>query len=440
MELNKIYHGKMEEVLKDFPDNSVDSIVTDPPYGLKFMGKKWDYEIPAVSQWEQVLRVLKPGGHILCACGTRTQHRMAVNVEDAGFEIRDIISWIYGSGFPKSLDVSKAIDNKFGAERKVVGKYKLPNGSDWNLTQDADPGAPHTGGTFTSSGTRKLDISAPETDQAIKWNGWGTALKPAHELWTFARKPISENTIAENVLKHGTGGINIDASRVEFKNNNDKDSATWGRGTDILSGNYVGAQHGNGKENIEANPKGRFPANVIFDEFTGKVLDDQSGILTSGKREPIAGNKKTNGIYGTLKDSNTFFESNEGGASRFFYCAKASRTERNKGLEYFDIKPLLWSSGTQNPGSFQSEGTNRSSQNFHPTVKPIDLMRYLVRLVTPKGGVCLDPFSGSGSTLIACKLELFNYIGIDMNEYYCKITEARLNAWNPEKYIKQELF
>ncbi len=209
VEKNIIHLGKAETILPTLQSGSVDSCVTDPPYGLKFMGKKWDYEIPSVSLWKEVLRVLKPGGHILVACGTRTQHRMAVNIEDAGFEIRDIVSWWYGSGFPKSLDVSKAIDKQAGAEREIVGE-KSSDPLRFKKYKEQDGCERLTFGN---------NITAPSTEAAKQWEGWGTALKPACELWTLARKPLSESTVAENVLKHGTGGINIDGCRITVDKN-----------------------------------------------------------------------------------------------------------------------------------------------------------------------------------------------------------------------------
>lgn len=410
MEINKIYHGKMEEVLPTFPENVIHSIIGDPPYGLKFMGKKWDYDVPSVDQWKAAYRTLKPGGYMLIACGTRTQHRMVVNIEDAGFEIRDVITWHYGSGFPKSLDISKAIDKASGAEREVISEGKpvkrIIPGADQNKT----------GSWIKDNGryfTPKETIAA--TEGAQEWEGWGTALKPATEFWTLCRKPLSENTVAENVLKHGTGGINIDACRIEFTNEKDKKSAVWGRGTDILGGNYVGATHTSGKENIEPNNKGRFPANLILDDFMAAELDKQSEILTTGssKSSYIRKESLNNCMSGKNYERPMMdFEGDSGGASRFFYVAKASQEERSKGLD----------------------------KNFHPTVKPIELMRHLVKMITPKGGICVDPFCGSGTTLIACKLELMNYIGIEMEKDYVEISEARIAAWNPEKYKPQTLF
>ena len=384
---HQLHHGDCLEVLRSMPDCSVDSIVTDPPYGLSFMGKKWDYDVPSVDVWVECLRVLKPGGHLLAFAGTRTQHRMAVRIEDAGFEIRDMIAWVYGSGFPKSLDVSKAIDKNNGevgrlfrftewmrttgltskqidqatetnmgghyltaksqpaiptrrlwsklrplcgqvpdwvdelverieAEREVVGQ-KIVNGEEGTAGGYQNGIASVRGSDISIQ--RQINITAPSTDAARQWQGWGTALKPALEPITVARKPLI-GTVAENVLQHGTGAINVDGGRVEG---------------------------------------GRWPANFIHD-----------------------GSEEATDL---LKDS-----------ARFFYCAKASKADRG--------------------------------ENHHPTVKPTDLMRYLCRLVTPPNGIVLDPFNGSGSTGCAAVLEGFQYIGIEREAEYIAISEKRIQA------------
>lgn len=418
MTRQKIICGDNNEVLKDFADNSIDSCVTDPPYGLKFMGKKWDYEVPKVELWKEVYRVLKPGAHILVACGTRTQHRMAVNIEDAGFEIRDVISWIYGSGFPKSLDISKAIDKQAGAEREKIKRVR----SDGKLTgQDT--------GTFMS-GVPTVDMQYsddPITDESKQWNGWGTALKPAQELWTLARKPLSEDTVAENVLKHGTGGINIDGTRIGDRG---KEQFTGAKnGTINAYGDYFY------KKSEIPLPSGRFPANIILDEFMASELDKQSGITTSSGEsgEKSMGALGKNGKYGNyalnVLADNAGGLGDTGGASRFFYCAKADGYERNNGLGKFEPKKMDLNRKEGNVGGDNPRNRGvHERKNFHPTVKPIDLMRYLVRLITPKGATILDPFNGSGTTGIAAKLEFMNYIGIEKEEDYCKISEARIAA------------
>lgn len=372
----KLIKGDCLEALKQLPDNSIDSIVTDPPYGISFMGKKWDYQVPSVETFQEMLRVLKPGGHMLCACGTRTQHRMAVNIEDAGFEIRDVITWLYGSGFPKSMDISKAIDKKFGAEREVIGQKDVgPNIRGNNFHGD--------------SGDRMIaEITNPATDEAKQWQGWGTALKPACEFWTLARKPLSEKTVADNVLKHGTGGINIDGCRIEGE------PVESGRGGRKPIG--LGWGH-DGQSTSSLNTQGRFPANLILDKEAAKALDEQSGIE----------------------------------ASRFFYVAKASKSERNVGLDHLPKK--LAGTYAQDEWSRNNMGNTPDSQrlpvsNFHPTVKPIKLMQHLVKMITPLNGIVLDPFMGSGSTGVAAVKEGFGFVGIEREESYFEICKARIEV------------
>lgn len=300
--------GNCLDKLKDLPDNSLDSIVTDPPYGLSFMGKKWDCEVPSIEIWKECLRVLKPGGHLLSFGGTRTYHRLVVNIEDAGFEIRDCIQWLYGSGFPKSHNIKE-------------GDYK----------------------------------------------GWGTALKPANEPICVARKPLEKGlTVAENVLKWGCGAINIDASRI-------------------------------GRVAYIPDAQGRWPANIILDEEAAAVLDEQSGVLKSGelKGYNIPGASANGHLQGRASRLIEKSTADSGGASRFFYVAKASKKDRGEG-------------------------------NNHPTVKPIKLMEYLIKLVTPLNGTVLDPFMGSGTTGVAAKNLGFKFIGCEMNPEYFKISETRI--------------
>ena len=378
----KLMLGNCLDRLKELDDNSVDSIVTDPPYGLSFMGKKWDYDVPAVNIWEECFRVLKPGGHLLAFAGTRTQHRMAVNIEDAGFEIRDMIAWVYGSGFPKSHNISKAIDKMAGAEREVVGigAASRPNAKNHNVRTRGD----FSGDVFET---------VPATPEAQQWDGWGTALKPALEPITVARKPVAEKSIAENVLKYGTGAINIDASRVETNPEVD-DPRLGGNGswsTDNMAknayGDYEGGQH-------SSHSSGRFPANLIHDG-SDEVVE-------------LAGD-----------------------SARFFYCAKASKKDRDEGLDHMEEQQFVqWQTGNGASGkpSSMSEGRDTKRKNTHPTVKPTDLMKYLVRMVTPKGGVVLDPFMGSGSTGKAAKLEGFDFIGIEMDEEYFLLAKSRIDG------------
>jgi site-specific DNA-methyltransferase (adenine-specific) len=397
MEINiDLRLGDCLEVLKTIPDNSVDSVVTDPPYGLGFMNKEWDSpeKLRQLTQREQkrsaerkadgksptdapfsksvppglaikgakegkwfqdwcelwaaeCLRILKPGGHILSFSAPRTYHRMATAFEDAGFEIRDQLMWVFGSGFPKSHNIGKAIKE--------------------------------------------------END----WNGWGTALKPAHEPIVMGRKPLSEKSIADNVLKHGTGGINIDGSRVEMKDkgNINFDRPRVRKDQKEYFGNHLPDGYFKNEDFKEYNEAGRFPANIIFDEEAGQLLDEQSG---KSKTKANKNYKHSN----TETESNTFTgrgtytpREDEGGASRFFYCPKAAKKDRNEG----DVS------------------------NGHPTVKPTDLMRYLINLITPPNGVVLDPFMGSGSTGKAAVRCGLNFIGIEKEQEYMNIAEQRIN-------------
>lgn len=360
--------------MKTLDDNSVDSIVTDPPYGLSFMGKKWDYDVPSVEVWKEAMRVLKPGGHALIACGTRTQHRMVCNIEDAGFEIRDVVSWIYGSGFPKSLNISKAIDKAAGVERE---KIMVPTKKGNHAGQAGDIALGASGMT---------DISKPATEAAKEWDGWGTALKPACEFFTLCRKPLSEKTIAANVLKWGTGGINIDGCRVETE-----ESTQRSCGPDSEhAGQFRRSQGG-----IRGKPAGtgRFPANLIHDG-SQEVLD-------------------------------LFPETGDKSPSRFFYCAKASKKDRDEGCEGFDAVENSngdkWSDVDRRDGKIPV-----LRKNTHPTVKPTTLMAYLCKLITPQGGVVLDPFMGSGSTGKAAVREGFSFVGCELDEDYFNIAKARI--------------
>jgi site-specific DNA-methyltransferase (adenine-specific) len=394
IELNRIYNMDCLEGMKLLDDNSIDSIVTDPPYELGFMGKKWDSTGIAynVDVWRECLRVLKPGGHLLAFGGTRTYHRMACAIEDAGFEIRDQMQWIYGSGFPKSHNISKAIDKKFGAKREVIKTVKGmgKQNPEWNGTAK---------GRKENYYKPEYQLTASATPEAKQWDGWGTALKPAHEPIVLARKPISEKTIAENVLKWGTGGLNIDGCRIPTEDDLgrlNKSSATWG-----TYGNGPSSQYGKPVEE-----QGRFPANVILDEEAGKLLDEQSGILKSGALKPYQENHQNASSY-KMNRYKTFAQpANEGGASRFFYCAKASKKERGEG-------------------------------NNHPTVKPVSLIKYLVTLVTPPDGVCLDPFIGSGTTAIACISTNCNYIGFELDKHYCEIANERIRKALAEKVVSE---
>jgi site-specific DNA-methyltransferase (adenine-specific) len=420
----KIIHGNNLDVLPTLADNSIDSIVTDPPYELGFMGKKWDSSGIAysVELWQQCLRVLKPGGHLLSFGGTRTYHRVAVAIEDAGFELRDSIAWLYGSGFPKSLDVSKAIDShkKFGGSSTRL-KRKALMGDDYTPSKVVGKNRAGYERSMNAPSTVAPIRTDKITPEAQQWQGWGTALKPAFEPVIVARKPI-EGTVANNVLKWGTGGLNIDGSRI---------------GTETISthnapkGSFAGGEPDRGSDTSSYKEHtGRWPANIILDPYTAELLDEQSGYSVSraGKARTTKNDPTvfTSGLNATGQEHN-----DSGGASRFFYVAKASKRDRNEGLEELpDTHPgeitgrKAGSAGAQNGGYAGMTETPR--KNIHPTVKPTSLMEYLIKLVTPPKGTVLDPFTGSGSTGKAAILQGFDFIGIEMTEEYLPIIEGRL--------------
>jgi site-specific DNA-methyltransferase (adenine-specific) len=384
-----IHLGDCLDVLRTLPDASVDAVVTDPPYGLSFMGKRWDYDVPTVEVWAECLRVLKPGGHLLAFAGTRTQHRMAVRIEDAGFEIRDMIAWVYGSGFPKSLDVSKAIDRAAGAEREVVGSRKL-TGTARIIGGQGGATAGRAADAYAEGETRdELSITAPATPEAQQWSGWGTALKPALEPITVARKPL-EGTVAANVLEHGTGGLNVDGCRVGTTK--DVPASVSKKAPANCYGKYPEAGETPGVGGHDPN-LGRWPANLIHDgcdEVVGLFPQTTSGGFSGTIQRATNGPSKGNELERIREDR----APDTGSAARFFYTAKCSKSDR--------------------------EGSD------HPTMKPTDLMRYLCRLVTPPGGVVLDPFMGSGSTGKAAMLEGFGFIGIEREAAYHAIAERRI--------------
>lgn len=377
-------------------DNSVDAIVTDPPYGLSFMGKRWDYDVPSVELWAECLRVLKPGGHLLAFAGTRTQHRMAVRIEDAGFEIRDMIAWVYGSGFPKSLDIGKAIDKAAGVERKVIGIAADFARDNANRKTDGSHAKPTQ--QVAKNDRWSQSITTPATDAAKQWDGWGSALKPALEPITLARKPLDERTIAANVLTWSTGGVNVNGCRI------DRGAKTGG-----------------------------FPANFIHDGSDEVVR--LFPVTTSGDIKAIPyTNTSGKNVFGKQTGIKRAMKGDTGSAARFFYCAKAPRSEREAGLEGVEARQKVFNgqsgeSAGMAPGSVEDKFTTRPSRNHHPTVKPITLMRYLCRLVTPPGGIVLDPFAGSGTTGCAAILEGFEFIGLERDEEYAKIAEQRIVYW-----------
>jgi site-specific DNA-methyltransferase (adenine-specific) len=416
----KILHGDNREVMKTFADNTFHAIVTDPPYELGFMGKKWDNSGIAYDPkvWTQALRILKPGGYLLSFGGSRTYHRMACAIEDAGFEIRDMIEWLYGSGFPKSLDVSKAMDKAVGATRKVVGKATRHSGQSYKWADEI---------RHPTHSEEKSAITAPSTPNAQLWSGYGTALKPAHEPICVARKPLI-GTVVENVLAHGAGAINIDACRIgtERRTYDLKGNAPGSKtinqlsrkdGSDNPNAKALGS-YGTGSKQIKIGEKttqGRFPANLILDEVAAAMLDEQSGQLTSGKLGAVT-TPKQNAVFGKFATANVNdFEANTGGASRFFYTAKASGTDRGNNVK--GALPLF--------GVAEEE-----FRNTHPTVKPVALMLYLLKLVCPMvEGIkphVLDPFLGSGTTAIACKQLGIDCTGIELEAEHIAIANERL--------------
>ena len=483
----RLYNENNMESLKVLEANSVDSIVTDPPYGLSFMNKKWDYDVPSVDFWKEVYRVLKPGGHILSFGGTRTYHRLVVAIEDAGFEIRDTIMWIYGSGFPKSLNIGKAVDKIEGNEREVVGtlenyQNKSSAGANSHMMEQVKP---------------RIDL--PITKGSSEYEGWGSALKPAVEPIVLARKPLSEKSIAENVMRWRTGGLNIDGCRIGFQG--DKPNQIDCKRNKENQTGWAASGLADKPDPYIPNDTGRFPANVILecicdeviqgergepvkskgrdrtkheynsvenngsydgtgtiDNYNDKgdihtnpdcpcyIMDEQSGVSKSRNKYPEVSldNLPMNHYDGTKmkhisgREQTKKFFTDKGGASRFFYRAKVSKKERNLGLDEFEDKKLCQGGYG---GEWYSEkesdiGLNKIKihKNNHPTVKPINLLTYLCRLITPPNGVVLDPFMGSGSTGIAALLEGFDFVGMELDKDYYQIAQKRIE--NYELYRK----
>ena len=434
----KLINNDCIAAMKEMADNSVDSIVTDPPYELGFMGKSWDASGIAfnIEVWQEALRVLKPGGHLIAFSGSRTYHRMAVAIEDAGFEIRDQIMWVYGSGFPKSLNIAKAIDKIEGVEPTVIGE-RMAQGSARKIK-----GTNAAANKIPNSGSLEYDETViyetkATSDAAKQWQGWGTALKPAHEPMVLARKPVI-GTVAANVLTHGVGGLNIDGSRVSMGDEYDpKKIQRQGKNDGVVD---FGAGGLIGKEIQTYKEGGRWPANFIHDGSDEVVsLFPDTKATGSGK---VSGFRKGGasensvGLAGIKNAADGFSDS--GSAARFFYCAKASKRDRNEGLDGFISKFTAAAEFRPNHMEKALEGESgnpygrfRPVANHHPTVKPTDLMRYLCRLITPPEGIVLDPFMGSGSTGKAAMLEGFDFIGIDQSAEYVAIAQARI-AWAKE--------
>lgn len=460
--MNKILIGDCLIKLKELEDNSVDSIVTDPPYELGFMGKSWDNTGIAnnVELWKECLRVLKPGGHLLAFSGTRTYHRMAVAIEDAGFEVRDMIEWVYGSGFPKSHNIGKNIEKiKVGGIKnlKQIGTkkgIKVETG-----TRGFSYSKEYVAGK--SMGGNQISGDIPVYEITSEWEGWGTALKPAHEPICLARKPLGEKTVAENVLKYGTGGINIDESRVGTEERYNAPAGNKAGGNSLNMSVTGMPQDADGTTAI-----GRFPANLIHDNSEevrecfpneserffkniplsqkdlwipeilrqpGFILEDGTPIVQKINGELVYKTEGDSVEIGTKDSEKSFGFSELQNPKSIIYQAKASKSERNKGCEDLEDKFRAGLAGadrdTDEPLDDVSERfRTQPAKNNHPTVKPIALMEYLIKMVTPKGGIVLDPFAGSGSTLVAAKENGYQYIGIEMTPEYIPIIKARLNA------------
>ena len=397
MAVLELLHGDCRTVMAGLPAASVDAVVCDPPYGLSFMGKDWDHGVPGVAFWSAALRLAKPGAHLLAFGGTRTFHRLAVAIEDAGWEIRDTVMWVYGSGFPKSHDVGKGIDKAAGAQREAVTTRKAADLFEAErevASQSAHKSgiANGTKGHRTVGGTiaQHVDITAPATDAARQWDGWGTALKPAWEPIIVARKPL-EGTVAANVLAHGTGALNIDGCRVAGVPLSVPQPVF-----NSPTGRTYGMKTGEGRNGEMSQSTGRWPANLIHDGS-----DEVVALFPVDKPHKMVRNRTlgarpfNNDGKATEYETTETIEDSGGSAARFFYCAKASKADRDEG-------------------------------NMHPTVKPTALMRYLCKLVTPPAGTVLDPFMGSGSTGKAAVLEGFGFIGIEQDAEYIDIARARI--------------
>jgi len=489
-----LYLGDCLEIMPTLEAGSVDAIVTDPPYFIGFMGKEFDKPVDNISvnvdMWREVLRVAKPGAHLLAFGSPRTNHRMVVAIEDAGWEIRDTVYWVHGQGFPKSLNIGKAIDKVDAAEARMIRKYKFTewmvgachlNGSGMDRIcgtntmgrhwTDRPPGGkqpdvptreyfemlrPHFSGNVpawveqmvdertiesenfkrrevvgtktaglgsgktyafqddNNCASKEVDITAPATPEAQQWDGWGTGLKPAVEPIVLARKPLSEKTVAANVLKWGTGALNIDASRIPI--NGEKIN--------------VGSQHGGGEYSgwgfkmglPRKDGQGRWPAHVIHDG--SQEVMDLFPQTTSGKMK-AGQDRNSKPLFGSENDFINETYGDSGSAARFFYCAKPSKRERDAGCEGMELRNNMRVNAPR-----ENEGEKRANKmrNHHPTVKPLALMRYLITLITPPGGIVLDPFAGSGTTGVAAKELGFDFIGIEKDPEYFKIAEARING------------
>lgn len=431
-----IAHGEVVEVLRDFKDASFDALLCDPPYGFSFMGKAWDYDVPSVDLWRECLRVLKPGAPLVAFGGSRTYHRLACGIEDAGFELRDCLMWLYGKGFPKSQNIAIAIDKSAGAVREVVGTR--------TLTGNAALTTKEKGGTYGvqvgSVPAKEVNVTAASTPLAKAWYGYGTALKPAHEPIVLARKPI-ESTMVANVGRYGVGGLDIDGCRIGKHELTPEQRAA--KSKHRTSPNTHGVHRGQGSPEEQAlliaqyvQETGRWPANLILDEEAAALLDASVAPTTSTPYPEHAApgavlpmNRRTAGGY-----------ADSGGPSRFFYCSKVSTKEREAGCEGLTLRSAGEVTGGREEGSEGLDnpragaGRTGGARNHHPTLKPLSLTTWLARLICPPNpGVILVPFAGAGSEMIGClKAGWPAVFGIEREAEYVEIARARLAYWCKE--------
>jgi predicted RNA methylase len=415
-----LHTGDCLAIMPTMDADSVDTIITDPPYGLGFMGKDWDHGVPGVPFWAAALRVAKPGAMLLAFGGTRTWHRLAVAIEDAGWEIRDTLMWLYGQGFPKSHDISKAIDKAAGAEREIVRHSDSRGRYDNSSRMSAAAGA--LGGDFHMP-YGAYDATAPATPAAALWDGWGTALKPAWEPIIVAMKPC-DGTFAENALEWKVAGLWVDGGRIGICAGDKKSEG--GRNVPHIKADGANC-YGKYRESVPQTESGRWPANVILDDAAAAMLDAQSG--ERGGKWGKQGKHGQNGFAPVLPNAGEQYIGDTGGASRFFYVAKASRRERNAGLEGLPPRYLATMGDGIGQREHNEEQPGAWAQNNHPTVKPLSLMRYLARLTaTPTGGVVFDPFTGSGTTGVAALLEGRSFVGCELDAEYAEIARRRIAA------------
>ena len=438
-----LWHGDCADIASVIAPESIDAIVTDPPAGISFMGKAWDGDKGGRDQWIAWLRdimrtamgLLKPGGHALVWALPRTSHWTATAIEDAGFEIRDVVVHLFGTGFPKSLDVSKAIDDAAGAKRSTVGEYRMP------IDSTAPGRAPSQGLGYASTSTDGVGrtVTAPATPDAARFAGYGTALKPASEHWILARKPLA-GTVAANAIAYGTGGLRIDDCRIGYSSGADRAQAIVPQPDFATSNGVTTWLDATGRNGQSFDPKtGRFPANVTLDEEAARALDEMSGpfmhsagATRSGSDDPRPSPSGSPWQGPASNDTGSMFRIGDtGGASRFFYVAKATRAEKDAGLGHLPLRTggdatdrEEGSAGLNSPRA--GSGRTGGVRNHHPTVKSIALMRWLCRLITPPGGIVLDLFAGSGTTGLSALAEGLRFVGVEREAEFVDIAAGRL--------------